>query len=428
MKKILLATALALLFCLPGNAQFIGPLTQSITFTTVAPPSNTPLLGSSLSCTGSAGSFSSGTFLVAYTYTGTDSNSESKASSDASGTLVVTCSTNGTLTIPSPPPAPGCFNCVGWRPYVIASASGTNAELLQTITSTNCSLASTSSLTACAIGSSFTETSLGAGAGEPSNPSLFTSGSGGLVAQNPLNESSLLGNHVLFWTTTGTAASCSIAIQTGSTQNGSFSTMTNSAAQTCTSSGSFQVSGQTANFVRLGPLTFTATGANTPSITITLISTSPPIQPDVTGKIDASSAPAGRVGEVLTTLVPIGSEVSLSTGTAAVVASVSLTAGDWDVAAVVNLDCGSCTTVATSTQEISINTGTGCSSPAQVADGSEAFLTPMVITTSSTKLGGAIPLKQINVNATTTVCSVATTTFSAGTMKGWGVIIARRRR
>lgn len=148
----------------------------------------------------------------------------------------------------------------------------------------------------------------------------------------------------------------------------------------------------------------------------------------ITGRTDAAAAGAGKVGEVLTQLVPIGSEVSLSTGTAAVVSTVSLTAGDWDVSAVVNLDCGSCTTVATSTQEISINTGTGCSSPAQVADGSELFLSPIVITTSSTKLGGSIPLKQINVSGTTTVCSVATATFSAGTMKGWGVIIARRRR
>lgn len=148
----------------------------------------------------------------------------------------------------------------------------------------------------------------------------------------------------------------------------------------------------------------------------------------ISGRTDAAAAAAGKVGEVITQLVPIGSEVSLSTGTAAVVSTISLTAGDWDVSAVVNLDCGSCTSVATSTQEISINSGTGCSSPAQVSDGSELFLSPLVITTSSTKLGGSIPLKQFNVSSTTTVCSVATATFSAGTMKGWGVIIARRRR
>lgn len=259
-------------------AQVTQPtLSTSITFSTVAPPSNTPLLSSSLNCTGSAGSFSAGTLVVAYTYTGTDSNSESKASADGGTTLttIVTCPANGTLVIPSPPSPPGCFNCVGWRPYAIASSSGTGAELLQTITAANCTLAATSSLTACAIGSNFTETSLGAGAAEPTNPSLFTSGSGGLVAQNPLTENGAYGNHILSWVVTGTAASCTVTIQTASTQTGTFSTMTGTTGQTCTSSGAYPVSGQTANFVRIGALTFTATGSNTPSITITLTSSPP---------------------------------------------------------------------------------------------------------------------------------------------------------
>lgn len=283
MKKYLKALLLAipLLFYQAAAGQINNtPISTSVTFSTVAPPANTPLTqASQLFCTGSAGSFSAGTFVVAYTYTGTDSNSESKASADGGSTLstIVTCPTNGTLVVPSPPSPPGCFNCVGWRPYAIASSSGTGAELLQTITSANCTLAATSSLTACAIGSSFTETSLGAGAAEPSNPSLFTSGTGGLVAQLPLNESSLYGNHILSWSITGTAASCSLAIQTASTQTGSFSTMTGTSAQTCTSSGAYPVSGQVANFVRLGPLTFTATGANVPSITITLTSSTPAI-------------------------------------------------------------------------------------------------------------------------------------------------------
>lgn len=275
MKKILLAFTLALLFEVPGYAQFITPLSQSLTISTVAPPANTPLLGSGLSCTGSSGSFAAGTYLVEYTYTGTDSNSESRASSDASATVLVTCPTNGTLTIPPPPVPTGCFNCVGWRPYVIASASGTNAELLQTIASTNCALSTTSSLTACSLNSSFTETSLGAGAAIPTNPSLFTTGTGGLVAQNPLTENSNYSNHVLIWTTTGTAATCTITIQTATTQGGSYSTMTGTSAQTCTTSGVYVIPNTVANFVRIGVPVFTATTTNVPSITMTLVSTTP---------------------------------------------------------------------------------------------------------------------------------------------------------
>jgi len=251
-----------------GQSVYGPALSQSLTVSTVAPPANTPLLGTSnLFCSGSAGSFSAGTFVVAYTYTGTASSSETKASSDGGATLttLVTCPTNGTLTIPSPPSPPGCFNCVGWRPYVIASSSGTGAELLQTITAANCILATTASLTSCAIGSSFTETSLGAGAAEPSNPTLFTPTPGGFAS---LSEANLgIVGHYLTWTTTGTAATCTVAVQTSS-DNISFSTV--GTAQTCTSSGAYWVNATAANFTRVNITAFTASGANTPSIAFTL--------------------------------------------------------------------------------------------------------------------------------------------------------------
>lgn len=249
-----------------GQNPYQAAISQSLTVSTVAPPANTPLVSSSLFCSGTAGTFASGSFLVAYTYTGTAAASESKASSDASATVLVTCPTNGTLTIPSPPSPPGCFNCVGWRPYVIASASGTNAELLQTITSANCTLAATSGLTACAIGSTFTETALGAGAAEPTNPTLFTPTPGAFL---PLSETGLgMNTHMLSWVITGTAATCTIAIQT-SPDNVTYTTQ--GAVQTCTASGAFQINATAANFTRLNLTAYSATGANVPSLTATLV-------------------------------------------------------------------------------------------------------------------------------------------------------------
>lgn len=304
MKRILKASllALSLLFYQAAIGQVNNtPLASSFTISTVAPPANTPLTQSSqLFCTGSAGSFSAGTFVVAYTFTGTDASSESKASSDGGATLttVVTCPASGTLTIPSPPSPPGCSNCVGWRPYVIASSSGTGAELLQTIAAANCTLAATSGLTACKIGSAFTETSLGAGAAEPTNPTLFTTGQGGLVAQQPLTENSIFPNHTLVWTTTGTAATCTLTIQTATTRTGSFSTMTGTTAQTCTTSGVYQIPNTLANFVRIGVPVFTATGANVPSIKVVLISSAPAYTPNTfmscgnTGTGSQTCAPA----------------------------------------------------------------------------------------------------------------------------------------
>lgn len=331
MKKVL-SVLFLVLFCTVAWAQ--NPLITTVTFTTVAVPVNTPLLGSGLNCTvqtgGLAGTFGANTYVVTFTYTGTDSNSESKAASDGGSTLttLVTCPANGTMTIPSPPSPPGCFNCVGWRAYVIASSSGTGAELLQTITAINaagvgCILASTSSLTACAIGQPLVLTSLGAGAAIPTNPSLFTSGQGGLVAQNSLSENSLYGNHTLYWTTTGTAASCTVTIQTASTQTGSYSTMTGSTGQTCTTSGVYQVPNSSANFVRIGALTFTATGANVPSITITLVSNPPPVGSGIimscgnTGSGSQTCAPAGSGAVLRTPIVYVG-ESTLAANTAVI--------------------------------------------------------------------------------------------------------------
>src|SRR6266699_1699192 len=97
--RVLLATALLMLMADVGFAQ--NPYAQSVSqnqiVSTVAPPVNTPLLGSGLNCTaqigGLAGTFAAGQVVVAYTYTGVASASETKASSDGGSTLttVVTC-------------------------------------------------------------------------------------------------------------------------------------------------------------------------------------------------------------------------------------------------------------------------------------------------------------------------------------------------
>lgn len=250
------------------DTKAFAQVSQSITISTVAPPSNAPLLTSGLNCvTGTGGAFSAGQLVVGYTYAGTTAASESRVSADGGTTLttVVTCPASGVLTVPSPPSPPGCANCVGWRPYAIASSSGTGAELLQTITAANCTLATTSGLTACAIGSSFTETTLGAGAAVPTNPTLFTPA----VAAFPPFAAGTGGSHTLNWVVTGTAATCTVQLETSATQGGAFTLMTGTTAQTCTTSGSMTINGQTANFVRINPTAFTATGANVPSIVFT---------------------------------------------------------------------------------------------------------------------------------------------------------------
>lgn len=65
--------------------------------------------------------------------------------------------------------------------------------------------------------------------------------------------------HTLNWTTTGTATSCVIAIEVSSTAGGAFSAIGSS--QICTHSGTFAVSGITANFVRINLSSFAGAGA-----------------------------------------------------------------------------------------------------------------------------------------------------------------------
>jgi hypothetical protein len=147
----------------------------------------------------------------------------------------------------------------------------------------------------------------------------------------------------------------------------------------------------------------------------------------VTGQSSATAVSAGNVGQVISNLITSGSAVSLTTATASAYNSISLTAGDWDVSASGNFIAGSATTAANTTFEVSIQTGTNCSTPAQATDGSQVYPMYPVLSTASWTFGFALPPKQVNVSATTTACVVATTTFSAGTITAYGQLFARRR-
>jgi hypothetical protein len=140
-----------------------------------------------------------------------------------------------------------------------------------------------------------------------------------------------------------------------------------------------------------------------------------------------TAAAATYVGQVIQSQVIAGSAVSLTNNTAAVVTSVSLTAGDWDVEASGNFLGTSITTAATGGFELSINSGTGCSTPAQATTGQEVWTLPPALTTTSANFGAAVSQQQALIGSTTTYCLVATGTFSAGTLKADGTLVARRR-
>ena len=145
----------------------------------------------------------------------------------------------------------------------------------------------------------------------------------------------------------------------------------------------------------------------------------------IVGVTGGGAAAAGIDGQVISSLVPIGSAVSIATsGTAVNVTSVSLTAGDWDVEGSVNFVAGSATIVGGALHEVGFNTTT----VTLPVDGSEVYLSAPTLTTTSANFGTPVQRKVYNVSSTTTVYLVANGTFTAGTEKVYGTITARRIR
>jgi hypothetical protein len=78
--------------------------------------------------------------------------------------------------------------------------------------------------------------------------------------QATMLQNSNVSNHQLVWTVTGTVSSCTVVLQTSS-DAASWSTMSGTASQTCTSSGSYTFTGGAATYVRFNVTAFSATGS-----------------------------------------------------------------------------------------------------------------------------------------------------------------------
>lgn len=134
----------------------------------------------------------------------------------------------------------------------------------------------------------------------------------------------------------------------------------------------------------------------------------------------SAAAAAGKLGEYVSGTRVGGSAITLTDLTAANVTSISLTAGDWDVAGVVTfLDEAASTTV----RGAIIST----TSASFVSDGSESWSgCPTTLATGNHS--ASVSRKRIRVTTTTTVYLVALSSFSAGTVKAYGQLTARRVR
>ena len=141
--------------------------------------------------------------------------------------------------------------------------------------------------------------------------------------------------------------------------------------------------------------------------------------PIIGGQSGAAAVTAGQVGELLSSLIPTGSKISLTTATPANVTSLTLTPGDWDVWGNINLVAASATVTA-------LTGGINTTSATVPTDGTEIFSGQQATTTSFNGMMSA-PQKPVRIIVNTPIYLVASATFSAGTIQAYGAFYARRR-
>lgn len=148
----------------------------------------------------------------------------------------------------------------------------------------------------------------------------------------------------------------------------------------------------------------------------------------VTGTSTNDNAGAGQLGEFITSTVPVGSQVSLTTATTANMTSISLTAGDWDCNVQMNFNVAG-GTVADIRMGPSPTSATIATQPANGVVGTDSLVISPLGLAGAT---GVYTLGNIDVRistaSTVTIYATALANFSAGTVAVYGTIRARRVR
>lgn len=153
------------------------------------------------------------------------------------------------------------------------------------------------------------------------------------------------------------------------------------------------------------------------------------IAPFQVGTQTNDNAPAGYIGEFITSTVATASAVSLTTNTAADLTTISLTAGDWDVSWVADFKPAATTSVTALKSSISLTLNTMGTQPGGSGIGTEALVVwnqaAAVPASDLSQDGGPV---RVSLSATTTIHMVCLATFTVSTMAVYGTLRARRVR
>src|SRR5258708_684167 len=135
------------------------------------------------------------------------------------------------------------------------------------------------------------------------------------------------------------------------------------------------------------------------------------------------NAAAGAIGEYVSSTIAQGAAVGLTTATSANMTSISLTAGDWEVSGVIAFQFGATTSYT--------NLVGGVSSVSATLPAQEITFDleqPATIPTAGKDMSFVMPTTRISIASTTNIFAVAQGTFTASTLKAYGILRARRVR
>lgn len=145
----------------------------------------------------------------------------------------------------------------------------------------------------------------------------------------------------------------------------------------------------------------------------------------IPGTATNDNAGSGDVGEYISSTVPSGSAVGLTTATPANVTSISLTAGDWDVDGIAQFTGNAATTVTALISSISLTSATVDASPDRLGIlGFSNFALFSAAGSNSIRSGTT----RLSLSTTTTVFLVVNSVFGTNTASAYGTIRARRVR
>ena len=149
--------------------------------------------------------------------------------------------------------------------------------------------------------------------------------------------------------------------------------------------------------------------------------------PQYGGTATNDNAPAGNVGEYVSSTIASGAAVALTTGVAANITSLSLTAGDWDVWINSHWSGGATTVVNFLEACISTTSATIDANPGKIGTFSGFSSTPFNAAVGDAVVVPVGPFR-LSLSVTTTVFFVAKAGFGTSTCSAFGIIQARRRR